>query len=85
MYDAGVYAAKTFMTWNRGIKEVCCISGIHALYRKITIETEHYSEIALYPIRNFSAREQTQATNTLGCGEALREMMHVLSHTDICS
>ena len=25
------------------------------------------------------------ATNTLGCGEALREMMHVLSHTDICS
>ena len=31
------------------------------------------------------AKEQSQATKTLGCGEASREMMHVLSHTDICS
>ena len=44
-----------------------------------------YSEIALYPFRNSSSREQSQATKTLGCGETLREMMHVLSHTDICS
>ena len=25
--------------------------------------------------------ENRQATNTMGCGEALREMVHVLSHT----
>ena len=49
------------------------------------METEYYSEIALYPFRNSSSREQSQATKTLGCGEALREMMHVLSHTDIFS
>ena len=34
---------------------------------------------------NSISREQTQVTNTLGCGEALREMMHVLLHTDIFS
>ena len=62
-----------------------CFNGILALKGKIIIETEYYSKIALYQYRNSSSREQTQANNTLGCGEALREMMHVLSHTDICS
>ena len=65
---------------------MCCISGILALWGKIIIETEYYfNEIALFPFRNFSSREQTQGTKTLGCGEALRKMMHVLSQTDICS
>ena len=63
---------------------MCCISGILALY-KVNYNRNKvlYSEIALYPFRNSSSREQTQATNTLGCGKAQREMMHVLSHTDI--
>ena len=61
---------------------MCCINGILALEGEIITETEYYSKIALYQFRNSSSKEQTQATNTLGCGEALREMMHVLSHTD---
>ena len=50
---------------------MCCISGILAL-SKIIIETEYYnySEIALYAFRNSSSSKQTQAANTLGCGEA---------------
>ena len=36
-------------------------------------------------LETLSSRDQTQATNTLGCGKALREMMHKLSHTDIFS
>ena len=64
---------------------MCCISGILALWGKIIIEKEYYySEIALYPYMNSSSREKSQATKTLGCVKALREMMHVLSHTDIC-
>ena len=31
IYGAGVYAALSFMTWNRGILKVCCIGGILAL------------------------------------------------------
>ena len=62
VYDAGFYAAKIFMTWNRGII-------VKLLYI-------HLGTLAL---------ENSQATKTLGCGEALREMMHILSHTDICS
>ena len=61
---------------------MCCISGILILKGKIIIETEYYSEIALYPFRNSSSTEQSQATKTLGCGEALREMMHV--HVCVC-
>ena len=51
---------------------MCCINGILALQGKIIIEAEYYnySEIALYAFRNWAV---------------VKQMMHVLSHTDIFS
>ena len=54
----------------------------------IIIDTDYnYIIVKLLYIhfKKSSSKEQTQPTNTLGCGEALKEMMHVLSHIDIYS
>ena len=61
---------------------MCCISGILLLLGKILIETEYYIVKLLYINLGTLVLENRL---TLGCDEALREMMHILSHTDICS
>ena len=62
---------------------MCCISGILALLGKIIIETEYYIVKLLYI--NLGTLVLENRLKQLTHSEALREMMHVLSHTDICS